>query len=1164
MNRPPPQVGDPNVSQRGAADPSASVWVSASAGTGKTKILTDRVLSLMLTGTPPQRILCLTFTKAAAAEMSMRLAAQLGAWAAADAAALEKQLYAVLGRAAEPEERSLARQLFARVLDTPGGMNIQTIHAFCQSVLGRFPLEAGIAPHFAVLDERDAEELLAAAREEVLSAAGGEAGDVAGALAEVTAHVHEKEFAELMAAVASDRDRLARLIRARGSVDAAVAAIRAVLGLGAGESPESIVAAAAADGAFDALGLHDAVSALEAGSKTDRERGRTIADWLSAAPAERVETFAEYAAAFLTGKDSPQVRKLLITKAAAEAVPGAEEILTGEAERLLAVEMRQRAAITAQATAALLTLSDALLERYRRLKEVRAVLDYDDLIARTGKLLESAGSASWVLYKLDGGIDHLLIDEAQDTSPEQWHIIRALSGEFFAGEGAQAERRTVFAVGDVKQSIFSFQGADPQQFLRNEDWFGERVRAAGGLWRPISMQTSFRSTRAVLAAVDAVFAAPAAAAGVALDGAPIVHQAYRKTDGGMVEVWPPLVPRESDAPSPWKPPIERIPGDSPELRLAHVVARRIAAMTGGEEMLASAGRPIRAGDIMVLVRRRTAFVEELVRTLKDLRVPVAGVDRMVLSEQMAVMDLIALGRFVLLPDDDLTLATVLKSPLIGFDDENLFTIAYHRPGSLWAALRARAEEVPAFAAAAAYLRKVMALADAMPPFEFFARVLGQLGGRRRLLARLGPDAEDPLAEFLDLAVGYERNHTASLQGFLQWLEAGEIEVKRDLEQSAGRDAVRVITVHGAKGLQAPIVFLPDTMSKPTRLAPLLWGEHGNGEVLLWPPRRRYYEARCEQLRESARERQLEEYRRLMYVAMTRAADRLIVCGWQGRRAKAADCWYRLIRGGLLAAAESGREDVEQVEDRFLAADPEADDARILRLTCAQESAPERQHPAPRREVEPLPEWASRPPPAEPQPPQPLVPSRPDEQPPVRSPFGADAGARFKRGRIIHRLLQSLPELPPAARREAARAWLARPIHALDAKAQAEITEEVLAVLADPASAPAFAPGSRSEVPLTGVLPGGQVVSGQVDRLVVTDAAVSVIDYKTDRPPPASPADVPPVYLRQMACYRALLAAMYPDRPVRCWLLWTDGPRLMPLEEAILDPHAPGKAANGRR
>ena len=1127
---------NPEDAQRRAANPKASVWVAASAGTGKTKVLTDRVLGLILAGAPPRRILCLTFTKTAAAEMANRLAQRLGAWASAPDDELEHSLAGLLGHPPDIDTKRHARGLFARVLDS--GMNIQTIHAFCQSLLGRFPLEAGLAPHFAVMDERDANEMLAAAQEEVLSRARRDEA-LALALARVTAHVHETTFSGLLGALAQDRGRLGRLIGRFGSAEQAADASRRLLGLEADETPAAVIEAASGDQAFDAPALRAAADALDEGSAADARRAAAVLGWLAASPSDRADHFEAYANAFLANGLST-IRRTLITRKAAAADAAAGPALEAEAARLLAVSVRTRAAVTAEATTGLLTLGEALLAAYGRHKERRALLDYDDLILKAGAFLGAEGNASWAHYKLDGGIDHILIDEAQDTNPEQWLVVKALAAEFFSGQGATETPRTVFAVGDEKQSIYGFQGADPAAFQDMREMFAERVPAAGGTWREEDLTQSYRSTRAVLDAVDAVFARPEAADGVSVR--PITHEARRRDDGGLVELWPPVEPRLSDPPPPWKPPVERLEADSPPQRLARLIAKRIHAMVGGPETLDSKGRPIRPGDVMVLVRRRTGFVEALVRECKNLDVPVAGVDRMVLTEQMAVMDLVALGRFLLLPDDDLTLAAVLKGPLIGLDEDRLFALAHGRGGTLWRELEDRAGDDPAFAAARSELSRYLDLAGAVPPFELYARILGPGRGRDKLTGRLGPDAEDPISEFLDLALAFERTHVPSLEGFLHWLEAWAVVVKRDPEQEI-RDTVRVMTVHGAKGLQSPIVFLPDTLQVPRAAPRLLWTEDG---LLLWPPAKAFHEDVADGMRARSEQMRDREFRRLLYVAMTRAEDRLYVCGWQTRQSPPDGCWYNLIRDGL-----SGLAGVEELAATYLK--PEISDARVLRLTCPQTAQAKpgggaKAEPRP----SPLPPWAAKPPPPEARPGPPLAPSRIGaEEPAQASPFGGEAGARFKRGRLIHRLLEGLPGLPPADRADTARAYLARSVHGLDSEAADEISATALGILDDPRFAHLFGPDSRAEAAIVGRV-SGQDVSARVDRLVVTEAEVSVIDYKTG-PPPDEP---PQPYLRQMAAYRALLSELYGDRPVNCFLLWTDGPELMELSADLLDAHAP--------
>jgi ATP-dependent helicase/nuclease subunit A len=1128
-------------SQAAAADPSASVWVSASAGTGKTRVLTDRVLRLMLLGTPPERILCLTFTRAAAAEMANRLHDDLATWVSCDDDTLAAALAALTGHRPSAEEKLRARRLFAAVLDVPGGLRIQTIHAFCESLLARFPLEAGLMPHFTVIDERSAGEHARASRDTVLARARVDA-HLAGFLADLTGRVAEDRFAEVMAALIGERTRLDGILRALDhDLDRVLAVLRGRLGLADGEDEAAIRDAAGAPAEVPEEDLARVAAAMRAGGKTDRARGDAIVRWL-AAPAVRGATLDDYGTVFFTKEGGR--RAAMVTKATAERCPEADGILAAEASRLERVIERLRAAATYADTAALLAVGHAIVQSYEATKNRLNLLDYDDLIVHARDLLSRPGIAPWVLYKLDGGIDHVLVDEAQDTNADQWRVIEALTDEFFAGHGARETTRTVFAVGDAKQSIYSFQRADPALFSAWRERFGDRVSAARQPWRPVTLAQSFRTVPAVLSLVDTVFEDPEAGDGVVFASADLHHESQRAGQAGIVELWPPETVGDQEDAAAWALPAEQVYQPSPSVRLAQRIAERVAHWLADGEYLPSRDRPVRPGDVMILVQRRAGFADAMVRALKQAGVPVAGSDRMVLIEQLAVMDLLAVARFVLLPEDDLSLAEALKSPLFRFDDDLLFAVAWNRDSrSLWSTLRDRRAIDPVADAAVGRLERLLAIADRVAPYEFFAGVLGEMGGRRDIVARLGAEANDPLDELLALSLQYERGHAPSLQGFLHWLETGGTEVKRDLE--LGRDEVRILTVHGSKGLQAPIVFLPDTCRVPRSDDPLLWLD-GPGDVpslLLWPSRRDREDATARSARDAARQRRIREYRRLLYVALTRAEDRIYVAGFHGPLGVPVGSWYDLVQRAMVSIGDPA---------------PDAAGREVLRLESEQAAAPDRAGRA--RQGAPsiatLPDWARRPAPEEPTPPTPLAPSRPrDVEPPLRSPLGPDAGERFRRGRLAHRLLELLPDLPADKRRAAGRAYLSIPAHRLEPDAQDEILRAVLGVLEDPEFAAVFAPGSRAEVPLVGMI-GGTVVSGQVDRLCVDRETVTVVDYKTDRPAPDSAAAVAAAYLRQISAYRGLLRDAFPDRAVRCVLLWTDGPRLMALPDDLLDRWSP--------
>ena len=1071
--------------------------------------------------------------------MANRLHGELEGWVTAPDALLNEHMVA-LGVAPSPEVGRRARQLFARVLDTPGGLRIQTIHAFCESVLGRFPIEAGIPPQFTILDERDARELLRRARDSVLDTARKTPGsDLERAVTTVSSRVGEESFDDVLRALERDR---ARFLAVLGGTEPTDSLIRALLAVGPEDTPESVLVNACVDVAFNGVALRRIGVAMTTGSKTDRERAEGLLAWLAALPDDRSRLFRSYCSVFLTKEDA--VRARLATKAIVAAHPDAEDLLGQEALRLLDALQRQRRADVARASAALVTVAENLFTAYEEEKARLNRLDYSDLILRTRALLQKEDMAPWVLFKLDGGIDHVLVDEAQDTSPEQWDIVAALTGEFFAGEGAREPRRTLFVVGDEKQSIYSFQGADPAAFDDMQQRFKESAQRAGEALVEIPLLTSYRSVPAVLQFVDRSFAAADAQAGV-VRRAWEAHKTSRHDQPGLIELWDPVKKTGEDEEEidGWPIPDRQVGGDRPEARLAHRIAALIAqwlAPGARREVLEATGQPVRESDILILVRRRNAFFDEMVLALKRAGVAVAGADRMVLSEQLAVMDLMALGRVMLLPEDDLSLAEVLKSPLVGFDDDKLFAIAWDRgKQSLWSALRERAGRDLRFVAARDFLQEQMARADLVSPFDFYAQMLGS-GGRQKLLARLGTEASDPIDEFLNLALTYQRDHPASLQGFLHWLGSGRADIKRDLDQ--GRPEVRVMTVHGAKGLEAPIVFLPDTTALPSaQQDSLFWGERGMVRVPLWLQRKEDAVGAAAVARNQAEQRRLEEYRRLFYVAATRARDRLYIGGWGDPK---PGSWYALAQRGL----ENG----ETVVVDF----PQEPSVAVRRHDTRRVATRMVQPPAELAPLPAAPDWLHRPPPTEPVPPRPLTPSQPaDGEPAVRSPFVLEDSSRFQRGTAIHRLLQVLPGLPPVQQDATARSYLARLSLGFSPESQQEILRAVQSVLRDRRFAAVFAAGSVAEAPIAGRL-GASVISGKIDRLAVTENDVLIIDYKTNRLAPATADDVPLLYRRQMAAYWAALRRIYPHHTVRAALLWTEGPALMELPEAMLAAHAP--------
>ena len=1131
-----------------AVQPDASAWVGANAGAGKTYILVSRLVRLMLSGVAPEKLLCLTYTRSAAAEMQERLFDLLGAWALLDDDALHAAIKERLGDDVGLDDLDMARVLFARALETPGGLRVQTIHAFCESLLKRFPLEAGLSPQFDLMDEHDMQDLqyeligalLRRAPNETLRRA---MGLLSRALSEPDLLRLGRQILDHRAAFA-DMDEEARLKKL---------AQKTGLTTGAAAVPEAtdLMAEARAH-----IGPHaEALAAwLEGGSKTDKARGHALRDWLAAVKkaAQDNDEAAHWTLLqpiFLT---EGRLRKSLATKKISEEVPAKARLIYQLGERVEDIALRLRARSTYDLTAALLAFAAALVDDYAAAKAARAVLDYDDLIATTNRLLSGHRAAQWVLFKIDSGLEHILVDEAQDTSPAQWRLIRALADEFFTGQDGHEAVRTLFAVGDEKQSIFSFQGADPREFEKQREHFNQAVTAVGGRFHYVPLTLSWRSVPHVLGLVDAVFAEEGAREGVSV--APVAHQAHRETDIGHVELWPVERPPETAA----QIDLWALPESATADMMADSAAGRLAARIGDKiaTLLADEAQNVSAGDILILVRKRDGFVDEMIRALKRRRITVAGADRMVLLEQIVIMDILAAADFALNCDDDLTLACLLRSPLCGIDEARLFALAHGRDGTLWQAFQAqaaRAGDDAVFQKAHERLLWMRKRIDYLSPFDWLSELLAAQGGHAALRAQLGAEIDDPVGELLRLALAYESRHVASMQGFLTWLRHGQQEIKRDMEGRGG--AVRIMTVHGAKGLETPIVFLPDTCRPAVKTGggaeALQFDEDG---LPFWRAGKKLRESYGTARVEAAAQEAAEEEKRLLYVALTRARDRLYIGGFLGRKSAKlpANCWYE-----RLAAAFD--------------APPEMTEALIWPGGAETPLPQSKEDEAGARAAvppAPTPDWLRQAPPQEDSRAyigsKLFAPSALGEHDAATALNGAgndvgvDAGvlqAAAQRGRLAHRLLETLPFLEADKRRAAALSFLARQTDAAEshnAAAAAQLVDEVLAVMQAPDMAALFTREARAEAAIAGVLSmddGSRLaLAGQIDRYVETETELLLVDFKTGHRPDV----VPPAYMVQMAAYRALMQAAKPDKPVRCALVWTRTTHIEWLEGAQLD------------
>ena len=1097
-----------------AAIPSNSTWLTANAGSGKTRVLTDRVARLLLEEkVPPQRILCLTYTKAAASEMQNRLFKRLGEWAMMDDAHLSRSL-ADLGLEASYGADALveARRLFASAIETPGGLKIQTIHSFCASLLRRFPLEARVSPNFTEIDDRAAKLL----REDVLEhIATHHPAQMAG----FAAHFTGDDIDAFLAQISRNRELFAK--------PPSIETLRDIYALRSDDDDAKLLSQVFLGS--EAQVIDAVLPALEAGSKTDMALATNLRGVSLDAPS--LATLAQLEALFLTGPTAKApftVKATPPTKDTVKALGDAFDQFDQLRHRVEAARETRLALAALEKARALHAFATPFLAELDRRKLTRGLLDFDDLILKARALMTDRDVAAWVLFRLDGGIDHILVDEAQDTSPDQWKVIELLTQEFTSGDGARADtKRTMFVVGDKKQSIYSFQGADPRAFDEMKVQFSAALDQASDQLHDRELLYSFRTAEPILRLVDATFTENLRRG----MGGALTHLAFKSQMPGRVDLWDWIEKSEKPEDTPWFDPVDRVSPQDHSVLLAEKIAGQIKDQIASGWITRVDGdktitRRIRAGDFLILVQRRATLFHEIIRACKALDLPMAGADRLRIGAVMAVKDLTALMSYLATPEDDLSLAALLRSPIGGFSEAQLYDLAQGREQKfLSREFERRKDEWPALFDMLEDLRK---RADFMRPYDLLEHALTRHKCREKLLARLGPESDEGITALLDQALSYEQNDVPSLTGFLTWLATDEVTIKRQIDSNS--DQIRVMTVHGAKGLEAPIVILPDTVTIQNRQRDDILDHHGTP---LWKVRSDDMPAAQIALNDQIKVRQAEEKMRLLYVAMTRAENWLIVCGAGEAPKSDSQAWYNVVERGLShVGAVTGPDGVAlRLDDgRWpIEGDEEVEDAAS---------------PTPA----PLPAWISKPPkPATDQ--KPISPSSLKGAKALGSPDALDTEQAMARGTAIHALLEHLPAHPRAAWTELA----PRLTSGYDGPDKMELLAHATRVLDAPELAHLFEPGSLAEVGISAKLDalGGQAIFGTIDRLIITPDLIQAVDFKTNALVPNTAENTPIGILRQMGAYLDALSQIYPDTPVEIAILWTETTQLMTLRHDIV-------------
>ena len=1149
-----------------ASNPSSSAWVSANAGSGKTYVLAQRVIRLLLSDVAPSKILCLTFTKAAAAEMSNRVFSQLSNWSGLDDAKLAAELRKSGEHQPDTKKLKTARLLFTRALESPGGLKIQTIHAFCEALLHQFTLEANTSGHFEVMSDYQQSALLKDARQTVLATCQDDL-NLRNALAIAMNFASDNAIEKGLNAIINDRQKFADWINYYDlDLDQAIASLGEFIGVDADQSENEI-----ATDFLSKLPISDAVLieiAHVARNFPDMTECQRVANLIkkyeaAKAPAQRFSLRVNlYQTKSLTFRVKSPGIKLLYNE-----MPDIKEMLDDEFEVIKALHNHYLNWKMLNASRGLFKLADAMLQSYGDKKRASGILDFDDLVSRTANLLARSDVRQWVQFKLDQGIDHVLVDEAQDTSPLQWKIINAIIEEFFAGQSVSSSNRTVFAVGDQKQSIYSFQGAEPEMFSKQKRRLNKKADGANLAFEDIKLPISFRSTRDVLSAVDKIFADPANAKGLQRDDEVIIHEPVRQSDPGEVLIWPQIQQQKNIPQQDWLAPLDFVSEDHPTLQLARRIATTIKGWIDNGEMLPGKGRKIIYGDIFILVRTRDAFASAITRQLKQSGLKIAGADRLNLAAHIAVEDLLSLGKWALFPADDLALAEVLKSPLFLFDEEDLFSICINRgKNTLWQNLCSISDETNS----ALYHDTVLALAElkslaaTLPPFEFYSEILSTFSGRKKFKARLGSEVDDVLDAFLQEALTHSTKAEAKLQNFIHTLETAAPDIKREIDLQ--KDEIRVMTLHSAKGLEAPIVFLVDPGSAAfnSRHRPPLvtiQNESDPYPAFLWQPTKNDASQLTQKFNVQFQEKAEEEYRRLLYVGMTRAEDKLIICGYSNQNSATGPNWHQMAKDALIDECEEISTNDQITAWRWVKKHPRR----------KQKVLPEAEKSASHEPIK-LPPWASKTNIKENFPPPPLYPSiainnvaaNPNQQEnsaPVAIAYNDNFA--IQRGNAIHYLLQYLPEISSQnsqtaiLRRQYSANYLRMTFPHWRIDQQNKIIDEVIAILEDIRFEGLFSDNSRAEVSLTGILdPGGlnYTVNAQIDRIAIFSNKVMIVDYKSDRFVPPNPQDMAAQYLVQLAMYRQLVRQIFTDKQIICAIAWTRIPQLMEISDELLTQH----------
>lgn len=1034
-----------NLEQQSAADPSQSIWLHASAGTGKTKVLTDRLLRLLLKGTLPNKILCLTFTNAAANEMHERIYQKISNWAVISDAELRSELQDLGYDSFTPGDIKSAKNLLQVYLHKEESLNIHTIHSFCQKVLQKFPIEASVSPNFKVIDEISQPQIISDIKrllikdEKFLREA-----------SLILTQMHDSKLNELFAEILGSQIKFKNFFNACKTLIKYQGYLKKTL---------------------DIMHINEAEIIEEICKKASEILG------------SRFE-FEELKKMCLT-QDGSRKKRLSFQKQDKDTLFAIQDIVFQGLDQIKSLKIFH-------ASSSFYSLAKMLIEQYDQYKKQMGVLDYDDLIYYTQNLFLNSEFKDWILYKLDGGIEHILVDEAQDTNLYQWHLIMALISDFIAGDTDDEREKSIFVVGDEKQSIYSFQGARYEYFAQVKQKIMQALSSAKKKNQMLNLKTSYRSSYIILETVNKIFRHVRSIDAQLFDIDNFDLDCHHQFYGGEVELWNAYLPDTQEELF-WPVFSEEQEKRDPKNKLAKDIAKHIAELVESKRVLFSTGKQVCFGDFMILLRQRGELAQEIVSELKKLQIPVSGLDKILLMDDLSVQDLLSAAKFSLFPDDELNLACLLRSPLFGLSEEELHKVTYGRNKKLYLHLESHYPKIQE------KLDKIINLAHSINIADFFHILVYGYNNLENFISHNGYGAADSIGHLIGLAVKFEQESSSSLQDFISWCNSYEIEISKD---PTSQNVVKIMTVHGAKGLQAPIVILPDTTSVPRTDHKFFWDQN---DYPFFAINSSIHNSFYKDLKQISSGLAYKEYLRLLYVAVTRAQEQLVVCGYSTNSKTDPEGWHSIVSNAISGDMES----LAEGKFRYKSEKPSPEatmqisktiDLPLLNLGTDKE----------------------------------YIVERAEINSEINSPLESSNALIY--GELVHKILEDALQSKNLDLLSSHNLFDLLPQNYADS-----MRNNLIQLKRDPEFLELLKEKLKVEIVIASSM---DYNFGRIDLLVIQKDKVIIIDYKTDSKVPSSSDLIPIKYQEQLRNYKRMVQNIYPDKMVEAKLLWLSVPKFM--------------------